>query len=113
MVKGALAVSIRPRASSRFPPKGDHTMRLLQLSKATLAAAAACFALSGCLVTAAPPARPIAYADATVYGDGYVVRFDSAGFPYYHAGGTVRYVPRSHPRYNDYVRHRRRYHYRY
>jgi hypothetical protein len=88
-------------------------MRLLRLSKITLAALAACFALSGCLVTAAPPARPIAYADATVYGDGYVVHFDSAGFPYYRAGGTVRYVPRSHPRYHDYIRRRPRYHRHY
>jgi hypothetical protein len=82
-------------------------------SKATLVVAAAvCSALSGCLVAAPPPARPIAYADATVYGDGVAVHFDAAGLPYYYAGRTVRYVPRSHPRYGEYVQRRSRYHHR-
>jgi hypothetical protein len=83
-------------------------------SKATLVlAAAACSALSGCLVAIPPPTRPVAYADATVYGDGVVVHFDAAGLPYYYSGRTVRYVPRSHPRYGEYVQRRsRHYHHR-
>ena len=52
-------------------------------------------------------------ADAPYGPPVYVVHFDSAGFPYYRAGGTVRYVPRSQPRYHDYMRRRPRYHRHY
>jgi hypothetical protein len=88
-------------------------MQSLRWSKTALVALAACAALSGCLVAAPPPVRPVAYADATLYGDGYVVHYDTAGLPYYYSGRTVRYVPRSHPRYGEYVQRRPRHYRRY
>lgn len=91
-------------------------MQLPRVPRATLVVAAvACFALSGCLVAAPPPGRPIAYASGTlyptgydtpVYHEGYAVHFDTVGSPYYYSGRSPRYVPRNHPRYAEYVRHR-------
>jgi hypothetical protein len=87
------------------------TMQHLRLSKTSLlaAAAAACFALSGCLVSAPPPA----YAEADVYDAGIAVHYDRVGQPYYYQGRNVRYVPRNHPRYAEYTQRRSRYYRRY
>lgn len=74
---------------------------------AALIALAASSTLAGCLVSAPPPppARPVAYAyEQPVYHDGYVVHFDTAGFPYVYVGRVPRYVPRNHPRYPYYMR---------
>jgi len=58
--------------------------------------------LAGCLVSAPPPppARPVAYAyEQPLYRDGYLVQFDTAGYPYIYVGKAPRYIPRHHPRY--------------
>jgi len=68
--------------------------------------------LAGCLVSATPSARPMAYAypppparpvpyayQPPAYQGGYVVQVDTAGYPYIYVGKTPRYLPRNSSRY--------------
>lgn len=74
-------------------------MNLPRFLKAGLMAAAASLVLSGCLVSATPASRGVAYGEAGLYYEGHVVYHDRVGEPYVLVGRTTRYVPRSHPRY--------------
>lgn len=77
-------------------------MKSLRTLTVGLIALAASGTLAGCLVAAPPPppAGPVAYIDeAPVYHDGYVVQFDTAGFPFIYVGRAPRYVPHNHPRF--------------
>jgi hypothetical protein len=105
-----------PGWAARAGAAMGNTMKLSQVLRVGLVAAAACVTLGGCLVSAPPPAAAVAYEEEEpAYVDGYQVHFDVSGLPFIYVGRTVQYVPRSHPRYYALSRggHRRYRHYRY
>ena len=103
--------AVRPCGRTRCVPHEGIAMKYFRTLTTGLILVAASSTLAGCLVSAPPPppVRPVAYGSygyeqKPVYHDGYVVQFDTAGYPYIYVGRAPRYVPHNHPRYPDYMR---------